>query len=249
MRKYILIVAVALVALFMATSCELASGTDPNPNRTNQLLWGRVSDAVYQQYDHAEAVAQLNDTLIGKSYPKTVYQPCDLEVGDNVYTLTYEKGYSLRSYRIKTDGRLLSQGGEWEIYYRTSTYMEYIKLGKAIGIEGEDAKFNLVIDNSEYSTYYNGYCYNAESEIEWEYDPIHEWRIVKYNTFKGTSTDSWRTPDYMINFDMIEPLTIRSSIEEGKIYIVYQDIVENTNREMIVKIANKIVTFASPKVE
>ena len=131
MRNYISIVVVALAAMFMATSCELESGTEPNPNRANQLLWNRVSDAVYQQHSHAEVVAQLNDTLIGKSYPKSVYQACELEVEDNIYTLTYNEGYYSRSYRIQTDGKLLNQGGVWVIYYRTGTYMEYVKMGTA----------------------------------------------------------------------------------------------------------------------
>ena len=250
MRNYISMIMVALVAMFVATSCELESGTEPNPSRANQLLWGRVNDAIYQQYDHAEAVAQLNDTLIGKSYPKSVYPQCELEVGDNIYTLTYVSGYYSESYRIQTDGKLLSQGGVWTIYYRTGTYMEYVKLGQAYGIEGESSKFKLVIDDYELRhNYYNGYCYNAESEIEWEWDAIHECRLVKYNTFKGATGDSWKEPDYTLDFEAVEPLIIRASIEQGKIDVLYKDIVENTNREVIVQIANKIVTFATPKVE
>lgn len=249
MRNYISIVVVALAAMFMATSCELESGTEPNPNRANQLLWNRVSDAVYQQHSHAEAVAQLNDTLIGKSYPKSVYQACELEVKDNIYTLTYNEGYYSRSYRIQTDSKLLNQGGVWVIYYRTGTYMEYVKMGTAMGIEGENAKFNLFIDNSEWGNTYYDHHYTTESEVEWEYDPIHECRLVKYNTFKGESTDSWKTPDYVIAFDLVEPMLLRSSIEQGKVHILYQDLVDYTKREVMVQIANKIVTFATPKLE
>ena len=243
MRKYISIVVVALAAMFMATSCELGSGTDPNPNRANQLLWGRVKDAIYQQYNTAEVVAQLNDTLIGKTYPKNPYKQCDLEVGDNIYTLIYGEGY--QSYRIQTDGKLLSQGGTWVIYYRAGSYMEFVKLGYASGIEGETSKFNLVTDDYDLSQYYYDYSYNVESEIEWEWEPVHECRLVKYNTFKGASTDSWREPDYTLDFELVEPLVICREIEQGKVHILYQDLVENTKREVAVKIANKIVTFAS----
>ena len=250
MRKYISIVVVALVAMFMATSCQLENGSEPNANRANQLLWGRVNDAIYQQSNYAEAVAQLNDTLIGKSYPKQVYRQRELEVGENIYTLTYTSGYYTESYRIQTDGKLLNQGGVWTIYYRTGTYMEYVKLGQAYGIEGESSKFKLVIDDYELShNYYNDYCYNAESEIEWEWDAIHECRLVKYNTFKGATGDSWKEADYTLDFEAVEPLVIRASIESGEIYIKYKDLVLLTNREVTVKIANKIVTFATPKVE
>ena len=250
MRKYISIVVVALVAMFMATSCQLGNGSEPNANRANQMLWGRVNDAIYQQSNYAEAVAQLNDTLIGKSYPKQVYRQRELEVGDNIYTLTYTSGYYTESYRIQTDGKLLNQGGVWTIYYRTGTYMEYAKLGHAYGIDGESSKFNLIIDDYDLSqNYYNDYCYNAESEIEWEWDAIHNCRLVKYNTFKGLSTDSWREAEYTINFEQVEPLIIRSSIEQGKVHILYNDLVKNTNREVLVRIANKIATFVTPKIE
>ena len=247
MRNYISMIMVALVAMFVATSCELESGTEPNPSRANQLLWNRVKATIDQQYNYAEAVAHLNDTLIGKSYPKSVYPQCELEVGDNIYTLTYVSGYYSESYRIQTDGKLLNQGGVWTIYYRTGTYMEYVKLGHAYGIKGESSKFNLVIDDYDLSkNYYNDYSYNAESEIEWEWEPIHERRLVKYNTFKGASSDSWKEPDYTLDFEAVEPLVICTEKESGKIDIMYKDLVKNTSRRLNVVIANKIVTFATP---
>ena len=250
MRKIFSVVVVALVTLFAATSCELTSGTDPNPNRANQLLWGRVNDAVYQQYDHILAVAHLNDTLVGKTYPKSLYKPCKLEVKDNIYTLTYGTAdYASWSYRIKSDGKRLDEGGEWAIYYRTGTYMEYVKLGNVVGIVGESAKFNLSIDNSEYAKYYYGYYFVADSEVAYEYDDVKETLCVKYNTFQGITTDTTTTPDYTIEFAAVEPLVLSGEIEQGKVDILYKDFVENTSRQLSVVIANKIVTFVPRKVE
>ena len=247
MRKIFSMIMVALVALFVATSCELASGTDPNPNRKNTLLWGRVNDVINQHYDHAVAVAHLNDILLDRSYIEIAYEPCDFMADENIYTLRYGSTYYARSYRIKTDGKRLDEGGVWEIYYRTSTYVEYVQIGKATGIEGETSKFNLQINNEEFAQSYLAYYYAAESEIEYEYDDfLLDCLCVKYNTFKGTTAERSKQTDYTIEFEVVEPLVFYTSIEEGKIDILYNDLVENTSRFLSVEIANKIITFATP---
>jgi hypothetical protein len=234
---------VALAALFVATSCELASGTDPNPNRKDNLLWGRVKEAVYQQYDAFKAVAHLNDILLEKEYADLAYRQGELTVDGDIYTLSYDSSNEI--YRIKTDGKRLDEGGEWLIYYRVGTYMEFMKLGVANGIVGETAKFNLSIDNSAYGRSYYAYSYAAESEIEYWYDDVREWLCVKYNTFKGGSFDTASQLDYIIEFEAVEPLVIGIEIEEGKIDILYKDLIENTSRFLSVEIANRIVTFAT----
>ena len=48
MRKIFSMIMVALVAMFATSSCMLSSGTDPNPNRKDNLLWGRVNTAINQ---------------------------------------------------------------------------------------------------------------------------------------------------------------------------------------------------------
>ena len=237
---------VALAALFVATSCELASGTDPNPNRKDILLWSRVNDVINQHYDHAAAVAYLNDVLLDRAYIEIAYEQCDFMAEENTYTLRYGSTYYARSYRIKTDGKRLDEGGVWEIYYRTSTYAEYVLLGKATGIEGETSKFNLQIDNEEYAQSYLAYWYAAESEIEYEYDSfLRDCLCIKYNTFKGTIAERSKQPDYTIEFEVVEPLIFFSSLEQGKIDILYKDLIENTSRPLTVEIADKIITFAS----
>ena len=247
MRKIFSMIMVALVALCVATSCKLANGTDPNPNRKNTLLWGRVNDVINQHYDHATAVAHLNDIMLDKSYIEIAYQPCDFMAEENTYTLRYGSTSSARSYRIKSDGKRLDEGGEWEIYYRTSTYAEYVQIGKATGIEGETSKFNLQINNEEYAQSYLADYYAAESEIEYEYDSfLLDCLCVKYNTFKGTIAERSKQTDYTIDFEVVEPLVFYASIEQGKIDILYKDLVENTSRFLSVEIANKIITFATP---
>ncbi|MBR2859471.1 MAG: hypothetical protein IKB90_05220, partial [Alistipes sp.] len=122
MRKYISMILVALVAMVAASSCQLDSGDTPNPNRANNLLWGRVNDAINQQYDHFWAVAYLNDVMLDREYVESVYKQCEIVEGTNLYTIT--DASSNATYRIKTDGKRLDEGGVWAIYCRVGTYME-----------------------------------------------------------------------------------------------------------------------------
>lgn len=243
MRRYFSIFVVALVALFTATSCQLEGGTEPDLNRANRLLWGRVNDALYQHHDHFLIVAQLNDTLLGKEYSRCPYQTCDITEKDGVYTIFYSQ-YN-RTYRIKTDNKRLDEGGVWSIYVRYGSYGGFIELGKAEGIVGESSKFNLSITTAELGAGYGyAYCYSADSEVE--YDDIAECLTVRYNTVKGILADEQlsASDDYIVEFEVVEPLIIRATIESGKVDILYRDLVNNTSRSLTVKIVNKITTFA-----
>lgn len=245
MRKIFSMIMVALVAMFATSSCMLSSGTDPNPNRKDNLLWGRVNNAINQHYDHSRAVAHLNDVMLDREYVESVYKQCDIVAGTNAYTITYASNSD--SYRIVTDGKRLDEGGVWTIYYRTTPYMEFGEVGKAIGIDGETSKFKLVVDNSHWGYTYYANSYTAESEIEYEYDDIVESLCVKFNTFKGFCSDDPTPSDYVIEFETVEPLVIRAAIEQGKIDILYKDLIKNTSRELTVEIENRNVTFATTK--
>ena len=241
MRRYFSIFVVALVALFTATSCQLESGTEPDLNRANNLLWGRVNDAINQQYDHFWAVAYLNDVMLDREYVESVYKQCEIVEGTNLYTIT--DASSNASYRIKTDGKRLDEGGVWAIYCRVGTYMEFSEVGKAVGIEGESSKFNLVVDNSRWGYTYYADSYSAESEIEYGYDDVVECLCVQFNTFKGFCSDDPTPASYVIEFEVVEPLYIRASIEEGEVAILYKDLVEKTTRSLSVIIANRGIYF------
>ena len=241
MRNYFSMILVALVALFTATSCQLESGTEPDLNRANNLLWGRVNDAINQQYDHFWAVAYLNDVMLDREYVESVYKQCEIVEGTNLYTIT--DASSNATYRIKTDGKRLDEGGVWAIYCRVGTYMEFSEVGKAVGIEGESSKFNLVVDNSRWGYTYYADSYSAESEIEYGYDDVVECLCVQFNTFKGFCSDAPTPASYVIEFEVVEPLYIRASIEEGEVAILYKDLVEKTTRSLSVVIANRGIYF------
>ncbi|MBQ3026084.1 MAG: hypothetical protein IJD27_00990 [Alistipes sp.] len=245
MRRYFSIFVVALVALFTATSCQLEGGTEPDLNRANRLLWGRVNDALYQHHEHFLIVAQLNDTLLGKEYGRCPYPTCDITEKDGVYTIFYSQ-YN-RTYRIKTDNKRLDEGGVWSIYVRYGSYGGFIELGKAEGVVGESSKFNLSITTAELGAGFGyAYCYSADSEVEYEYDDIAEGLTIRYNTVKGILADEQlsASDDYIVEFEVVEPLIIRATIESGKVDILYRDLVNNTSRSLTVEIVNKITTFA-----
>ena len=246
MRKIFSMIMVALVALFVATSCKLDNGTEPDIDRAKNLLWWHVQVPINQHYEHFRAVAYLNDTLLDRSVVEGGYTPSNVVVENNIYTIYYGATIYARSYRIEIDSKRLDEGGKWTIYYRIGTNNEYKKLGEVEGIIGETSKFNLLIDSSKCTVYGSNSCYSAESEMEYEYDKINECLCVKYNTFKGVVWDASAPNDYAINFEVVEPLVIRTSIEEGKVDILYKDLVDITSRQLSVVITNQNSTFVTP---
>ena len=243
MKRYFI---VAILALMTLTACRLDTANDPDLDRGNNLLWWHMQVPINQHYEHFRAVAYLNDTLLDRSVVEGGYTPSNVVVENNIYTIYYGATNYARSYRIEIDSKRLDEGGKWTIYYRIGTNNEYKKLGEVEGIIGETSKFNLLIDNGMCTVYGSNSCYSAESEMEYEYDKINECLCVKYNTFKGVVWDASAPNDYAINFEVVEPLVICASIEEGKIDILYKDLVDITSRQLSVVIANSTATYVTP---
>ena len=244
MRKYISMIMVALAALFVTTSCELASGTDPNPNRKDQLLWGRVKESIHLHYDYFCAVAHLNDTLLNKEYVSDIYPACEIEVKDNVYTFIYSSSYYAASYRIKTDGKRLDEGGEWTVDVKYGTYMEPYKLGTVKGVVGEPMKFSFDFDDT--------YAYNSlyrsalKSDIELWYNADKACFDITFSNAEGFSVEHYSssTPDYIIEFKTTEPMVYEANeLYSGEVNILYKDNVLHTQRGVTVEIFNKFITF------
>ena len=246
MKKYISILVVALVALF-ATSCELSSGTEPNPNKANTLLWNRTSDVFGCMTHHILVVAQLNDTLRGAEYgnkPYGGYIPTITE-WDGAYKVAY--GYE-RTYTITTAGKRLDEGGEWTVDVKYGTYMEPYKLGTVKGVEGEPMKFSFDFDDT--------YAYNSlyrsalKSDIELWYNADKACFDITFSNAEGFSVEHYSssTPDYIIEFKTTEPMVYEANeLYSGEVNILYKDNVSHTQRGVTVEIFNKFVTFAPLK--
>ena len=242
MKRYFI---VAILALMTLTACRLDTANDPDLDRGNNLLWWHVQVPINQHYEHFRAVAYLNDTLLDRSVVEGGYTPSNVVVENNIYTIYYGATNYARSYRIEIDSKRLDEGGKWTIYYRIGTNNEYKKLGEVEGIIGETSKFNLLTDSSMCTIYGHNCCYTAESEMEYEYDNVRECLCVKYNTFKGVIWEASSPNDYAINFEVVEPLVFRNAIDEGKVNILYKDLIEITSRQLSVVISNQNATFAT----
>lgn len=244
MRKYISILVVALVAIFMATSCQLESGTEPNPNKANQLLWRRVETALNGQYEHAQMVVWLNDHMIGTVWSET-YKPIEVSENDGVYTFGYTMSgdYYATTYRINTGGKKLNEGGEWIVYVKYGAYMEFAKVGVVKGVVGEDTKFSIECEVSHQTPHYNA----LQSEVEYLFNDVEEMYEFTFMECKGISTDTnsaSNSMEYIIEFEATEPLVYTDkTLWSGKIDILYKDNMAGTERNVTAEIERRFVTF------
>jgi len=240
MRRYISICVVALVAMFAATSCQLDSGTTPRPNRASQLLWNRVSEALAGQQEHLQMAVWLNDYILGAEWSE-INKPWLMEESEGVYLLSNSVPADYITYRIHTNGKRLDEGGEWIIYVKYGSYMEFAKIGIVKGVEGENTKFAIDCEVHHQTPYYNA----IQSIVEYSFDTTAEEYEIVISECKGITADQGSTVSYKIDFEVIEPLVYRSAtLYSGEIDILYSDFVENTTRLLTVQIANKIITFA-----
>ena len=244
MRKYIPILVVAFVALFMATSCQLESGTEPNPNKANQLLWRRVETALNGQYEHAQMVAWLNDYMIGEVWSET-YEPIEVSEKEGVYTFSYTMSgdYHATTYRINTGGKKLNEGGEWVVYVKYGSYMEFAKIGVVKGVVGENTKFSIECEVGYQTPHYN----DMQSEVEYWFNTTEELYEFTFMECKGISTDTnnaSNSVEYIIEFEATEPLVYTDkTLWSGKIDILYKDNMAGTERNVTADIERRFVTF------
>ena len=248
MKKYISILVVVLVALFATTSCQLSSGTDPNSNRANNLLWSRTQEMLSGQYEHILAIAQLNDTLRDAEYGNKPYEgnTPDITEKDGVYKLAY--GYQ-RIYTVNTLGKKLDEGGEWSVNVQYGPYMEPYKLGTVKGVVGEPTKFS--IDFEDLYAYRAPYSNALKADIEYYYNESEECLDITFATAEGYSVEQYETtPDYIVEFKANQPLVYYGGVlYSGEVDILYKDNILNRQRGVTVEIFNKFVTFVPSKSE
>lgn len=246
MKKFISIFVVVLAALF-ATSCELDSGTEAQPNRANQLLWQRAYNALDEQYQHILVVTELNDTMRDTEYGAKPYIFTGSEISEEegVYTITYGDD---RTYCITTSGKKLEEGGEWVIQVKYGSYMEFVKLGTVQGVVGEPMKFFIFTDNT--LGYRSQYRNATKSEIDYSFNAKDLCIDVTFTNVEGFSVDvnSSAVTDYIVEYKSVEPMIFCDGLlDSGKMEVVYKDNILHTERGVVVEIINKLVTFAPHK--
>lgn len=237
MRRYFSILVVALMALFTATSCQLEEGTEPDHNRANRLLWSRVETALNGQYEQAQVVALLNDYMLGIDRGEA-NEPIVISEKEGVYTLS-----SNISYRVNTNGKRLNEGGEWVLYVKYGSYMEFEKIGIVEGVVGEDAKFSIESEVGLHSPYYSA----LRSDVEYLFNDVEEMYEFTFTTCNGISTDTNNASssmEYVIEFEATEPLVYtEKALWSGKVDIHYKDNVAGTERNVTAEIERRFVTF------
>ena len=245
MRKYISIFVIAIVAL-CATSCKLESGSNPNPNKANDLLWHRVYSALDGQSQLIKVIAHLNDTMCNMDYPIKAYDACIItKLDETFYTLEYSSQNI--TYKVNTVGKRLDEGGEWILYVKYGSYMEFTKVGIICGVAGEATKFSISTDNE--GVYHSDWRNTMQSEVEYSYDKVENCLNITFSKVKGFSTDFYSDnsqTDYIIEFDATEPMVFYGTeLYSGRVNVLYKDNILHTTRTLTVVIANKIVTFAT----
>jgi len=248
MRRYISIFVVTLVAIFATTSCQLEGGTTADTQRANRMLWNRVYDGLNEHTQHITTIAYLNDAMLDIKWD-TDNKPIGIEEkesGDYIIYYGEDKYYYPMAYRIVTGGKRLDEGGEWVVYVKYGTYMEFAKVGTAQGRVGEATKFHLKTDNGA-SMRYN-YIYTQQADVEYSYNSTEEALHFVLSSVEGVSTDTssiGSEADFIIEYNSVEPLVfIDETLYSGEVDILYRDFVENATRSLTVQIANKIITFA-----
>ena len=247
MKKWISIFTIAIMAA-CGVSCQLNGGTDPNPERANNLLWGRAHDAITHQYQIVMAIEQLNDTIRDVTYNRDVYGPCHVSSDEGTYNIDYE--YNNKHYRIETFGKSLDEGGKWRVYIKNNPYAEFVWIGTVQGVVGEPAKFSFNYDSGSYhSTKYRDIIL---SEIEYHYDPETKIITTKFNRIDGYSADKSSelvAADYLIEFEAREPVVFHNApsnsgrLHSGKVEILYGDTILDYQRELTVTIDNNRIIY------
>lgn len=248
MKKYISIIAVSFALFVGATSCQLNGGSGNDPNRANRMLWHRVYSSLTEQYEYVKVVALLNDKMRGKEYVDDMVWKITESAG--VYTITLLDGPNTASYityLVDTGGKRIDEGGEWQLSLRWNDYMEYEKLGYIQGVMNVASELQLfAIETTPISR--GQYQETMSADVEYLYDTIEESLNITFTKVQGLSTDnnfSNIETQYTIDYTSSMPLIFRGAVlYSGEIDILYKDFVEKTERTVIVKIVDKIITFA-----
>ena len=240
MRRYFPILVVAMATLLLS-ACEFASGDTADPQKANKLLWSRVNDGLYLEYEYIQPVAHLNDLMLGKEYASKAYGDFEMTELNGEYTITYFYGGTLTKavYSIVTDGKRLNEGGQWDLYIssdRTVSSMQYV--GTAKGFEGEDDKFRFTTGNPEWSRY--SFFVAQQSEINYSYNEAKRFFNMTMSITSGLNTDYLPDPsaaDYSIEYESAAPLVWESgAIISGKLNLLYNDTRRQHKRTLSVEV-------------
>ena len=142
----------AIMALFCLTSCVLDDGHTPNYDNSSKLIYDYATNTIYNKCTQNVAEVIYTDALLrGDSETADIVK----ELFFSKYTTTIEGNNiliipSTDTYyytTIKTDGKPLSEGGQWSVYINIERNPRLV----CKGIVGENCAFRVQNEYSDYS--------------------------------------------------------------------------------------------------
>ena len=228
MKRYI----IALVALLSLTACKIFEGNSPDKNEVDRLLYNRASSvlkevnllssfAIYADIHMSkdESAMRLANAVLFNDYYIT-------EIEDGLlFQMINKEGVIYNSYKLKTDGKKLSDGVVWELttlgkYNQLSA--QYATRADSDGgfyIEKVDAKPLYSYGEPDKVTYHFDFKYNVSIE-----------QLAILSKISGLcSIKGWEyTLDFTIQSSSPAEVLNCNRLESGVIDIKYKDLVLGT---------------------
>lgn len=227
MKRYLIFVAIMLLGF---NSCVIEDGSERRAGKERDLLVYQVRDALaygveywpYAMYANAYfSSADRALVLLKTRYFSDV--TIDIDGNNLMFTTWFDK------YMLETDGKPLSEGGEWTLWrYRNgsenpSRYITYE------GVAGEENSFR---------TCYTGFLYHsAEYSVDAEvaYDIDVEKSYIEAEI--GVSGKIEQEGSFLTEFSTDDEYPLISSLQKndytgGELSIVYTDLVTE-NRKLV----------------
>lgn len=240
MRRYILI----LLVLLSFTACKIDQGTVPNPNRANELLQSKVNNVLYSVVENSR-IAIYGDALLAAD--ETMQMLIKSMWFNNVQATIEEKQIVINlngniyndKYVITTSGKTFSEGAIW-ILKRTGASNDGSLIATFVGQEGVQRSFTYAFREESYVDTYH-------ADIVVSYQLVPQTATIQ-TTLCGGGYVLHKEGEYSIHFTIEEnnPLVFERSSRtptSGKMEIVYKDLVDNKQLNLVVVYSNGYVNY------
>ena len=243
MKRYIIV----LVALLSLTACKISDGHHPDKNEVDRLLYNRASSvlsevnllssfAIYAEIymSKDESAMRLANTVLFKDYYIT-------EIEDGLlFQMINKDGVIYNSYKLKTDGKKLSEGVVWEL----TTLGRYNQLSAQYATRA-DSDGGFYIEKVDAKPLYS---YGERDKVTYHFDFKHNVSIEKLAVVSNISglcslKGSGYTLDFTIQSGAPAEVLNCSRLERGVVDIKYKDLVLNTEETTTAIIEEKQVYY------
>lgn len=233
MKRYIIFAVVMLLGL---NSCVVEDGTERRPGRERELLVNQVRGALangieyfpYAMYANAYFSSAEQAVILLKA---RYFADVTIEVKDNNLIFTAERD----RYLLETDGRPLSEGGEWTLWRYWSSNENPSRYMTYTGVEGEENCFKACYAGINYSPE----KYSVDAEVVYDID-VEKSYIEARVGGSGMIEDEG---SFLTEFSIDEERPLVSSLRwnhytGGELNITYTDLVTEKRKLVSVTFLN-----------